>query len=1009
MLRKALLAVCAVFLLPALLIAQDGKLRGRVTDKESGDPLVGANVTVDGTSLGAAADLRGDYVVLGIPPGVYTIKVSYIGYQPVSISNVRVNAGLTTTQDFKLASSAIEVTALEVVAERPLVQRNTTNTVRLTTTEDIENLPIRGLQNIVALNAGTVQQNGTLYIRGGRSGEVAYFVDGITASNPMFNDSRSENISVVQEAIEEIQLQAGGFTAEHGGANSGIVKTTLKTGGSALRVTVDYRTDDFAKAGEEFLGTTSQGFRNAVLTVGGPVGSKFRYFLSGQHNYMRNRTAAFVDQFNFTTLTDDGLTGRTVGASLPDAVAFKKNFLPGNQRYDNQGQGTFVYNLSNAIKFRLTGSYQHQKFPLGFADFRQALNNLFSGDRPQHLVTKRGLGGLKMTHLINPNTFYEVNVNYTARDSRTFDPDFGDDWLKYSDRREFEKLGYDVSEWQKIFEGPLNYSTIFKFQFTPRNGPINTYSKDSQQSLGAAVDFTSQVNKNIEMKIGGRFDRWTMRAYSVGDIDNALVYLYGSDGNTIRNFPDDYVRRVELASGAVGGINYYGWDVDGINKVNSGPNGPQHPLFGSAYVQSKWEYRDLILNVGLRYERIDAKVLRPANLEDPAFDKSNDFIQEDQLIRTDPYNYLLPRLNFAFPVTANTVFYAQYGKYIQMPNLNDIYRGGTRRLSVDVSTITRSLYGFFNQYVGFTAKPERTDQYELGIRQSLTDNFAFTVTAFYKDLKDQLRFDRVLADGTGRLAAGTPIFVGWINNDFGTAKGLEMTLELRRVKRLAARLNYTLSNTRGTGSDSRSTRVAVSDATISSYPTLIYNLDYNQAHRGTAMLDYRFNQGDGGSILQGLGLNALLTFNSGHNYTKILEPSNLGQASAWTVGTRATQDPRTRNPVEPINSSTTPWNFNVDLTLDKVFKLSSFDLKLYANVLNAFNARSIINLYETTGTANDDGWLKSPLAAQYIELANYRDFYQAINLDNRWGYYTATGNDVYGAPRQIRFGVSIEY
>jgi hypothetical protein len=267
----------------------------------------------------------------------------------------------------------------------------------------------------------------------------------------------------------------------------------------------------------------------------------------------------------------------------------------------------------------------------------------------------------------------------------------------------------------------------------------------------------------------------------------------------------------------------------------------------------------------------------------------------------------------------------------------------------------------------------------------------------------------VFADGSGTLAAGTPIFVGWINNDFGTSKGLEMTLELRRTQRLAARVNYTLSNTRGTGSDSRSTRVAVSDATISSYPTLTYNLDYNQAHRGTMMLDYRFNQGDGGPILQGLGLNALLTFNSGHNYTKINEPYNLGQANPWNVGTRATQDPRGRNPVEPINSSTTPWNFNVDLTLDKLVKLSSFNLKFYANVLNLFDTRHIINLYETTGTDDDDGWLKSPLAAQYIQIPNYREFYDAINLQNRWGYFLATGNDLWGQPRQIRFGVTVEY
>lgn len=1006
MLRKALLAVCVVFLLPALLFAQDGKMRGRVTDKESGDPLVGANVTLEGTSLGAAADLRGDYVILGVPPGAHTVKVSYIGYQPVAISNIRINAGLTTTQDFKLASSAIEVTALVIVAERPLIQRNTTNTVRLTTTEDIQNLPIRGLQNILALNAGTVQQDGTLYIRGGRAKELAYFVDGITATNPSNNE---ENISVVQEAVEELQLQSGGMTAEFGGANSGVVRTTLKTGGSSFRATIDYRTDDFAPPGETFLGTTSRGFRNAVVTLGGPLGSKLRYFVTGQHNYFRNRTASFIEPFYFGGFLDDGLvTGRNKGRPLPDAVQFKKNYLPNNQQYDNQGQMTLAYDLSNALKLRFTGSYEYQRRPQGYNTFTGALNNIFS-NRQDVTNVQSGLGGLKVTHLLNPNTFYEVNVNYTARYSRNYDPDFGDDWIKYSDSRELQALGYDVSEWQSLFQGPLNYSTIFKFQLTPQNRAINTYSKDNQQSMGGSIDFTTQLNKNTELKFGGRADYWTMRSYIVNDVSALLNYLYGVDGKSSRTFADEYTRTVETASR--GNIFYLGYDVDGKNKINSGVDGPRHPLFASAYAQSKWEYRDLVLNLGLRYERIDARILQPINpeLQPSDYDATNLFIKKEAVTETDPYDFLLPRVNFSFPVTDHTVFYAQYGKYIQMPNLNDLYRGGIRRLSLDVLPESRSLYGFFQQFVGFTAKPERTDQYELGIRQTLSDNFAFTLTAFYKNLRDQLRLDRFLADGTGKLAAGTPVFVGWINNDFGTAKGLEMTLELRRVKRLTARVNYTLSSTRGTGSDSRSTRVAVSDATTSSYPTLIYNLDYNQPHRGTILLDYRYGKNDGGTILQGLGLNAILTFNSGHNYTKIAEPKNLGQANAWTVGMRATEDPRTRNPVEPVNTSITPWTFNVDLNIEKLVYLSSVNVKVYANVLNAFNSKNIINLYPTTGTDDDDGWLKNPLAGQYVAIPNYSDFYRAINLDNRWGYQRVTGNDLWSAPRQIRAGLMLEF
>jgi len=198
MLRKLLLVLTAFFLLPALVLAQGGKLRGRVTDRESGEPLIGANVTIDGTNLGASSDLNGDYIILSVPPGTFTVKASYIGYSAYTISNIRVSSNITTSQDFELSSTAIQVDAIEVVADRPLIQRNTTNTVRVQTQEDIKNIAIRGVQNIVALNAGVVQQGGTLYVRGGRAGEVAYYVDGASITNIATN---AQNITLIQEAL----------------------------------------------------------------------------------------------------------------------------------------------------------------------------------------------------------------------------------------------------------------------------------------------------------------------------------------------------------------------------------------------------------------------------------------------------------------------------------------------------------------------------------------------------------------------------------------------------------------------------------------------------------------------------------------------------------------------------------------------------------------------------------------------------------------------------------------
>ena len=249
---------------------------------------------------------------------------------------------------------------------------------------------------------------------------------------------------------------------------------------------------------------------------------------------------------------------------------------------------------------------------------------------------------------------------------------------------------------------------------------------------------------------------------------------------------------------------------------------------------------------------------------------------------------------------------------------------------------------------------------------------------------------------------------------------MELTLELRRTSRLAARANYTLSDARGTGSAPRSSQQAVTDEASARFPEFISPLTFNQTHKGSVMLDYRFAKGDGGAVFEGMGLNLLLTFNSGHNYTKVEEPHNLGQASPWTIGVRALQDSRSRVPVEPINSSTTPWVFNVDMTFNKVFFFDFFNLEVYARVLNLFNTKSILNVFPSTGTPYDDGWLKNSLATQYLQIPGYEQFYRAVNLDNRWAYARVNGvaggglgqqagNDLFGAPREIRLGFKLEY
>jgi hypothetical protein len=160
-------------LLPTLALAgTTGKLTGKVTDKETGEALIGANVIVQGTSFGAATDINGEYTIFNLDAGVYEIKCSYIGYQSFTISNVRINADLTTELNFQLTAEGVQVGTVEVIAQKPLLNKSNTNAQRITTSEDIAALPVRGVENILALTPGVVYQDKTIYVRGGRQDEV---------------------------------------------------------------------------------------------------------------------------------------------------------------------------------------------------------------------------------------------------------------------------------------------------------------------------------------------------------------------------------------------------------------------------------------------------------------------------------------------------------------------------------------------------------------------------------------------------------------------------------------------------------------------------------------------------------------------------------------------------------------------------------------------------------------------------------------------------------------------
>ena len=205
-----------------------GKISGKVVD-EKNQPLIGCNIIIKNTSLGAATNLEGEYFIINIPPGSYDISASMIGYSTVTIEGTQVMVDLTAKADFFLNPESIAGEEIIVTAEKPTVRLDQTSMSAVVSFEDIENLPVTEVGDIIELQAGIVRDpNGGFHVRGGRSSEVSFWVDGVATTDSY---DGSSGLEIENAGIQEVQVISGTFNAEYGQAMSGIVNVVTKDGG----------------------------------------------------------------------------------------------------------------------------------------------------------------------------------------------------------------------------------------------------------------------------------------------------------------------------------------------------------------------------------------------------------------------------------------------------------------------------------------------------------------------------------------------------------------------------------------------------------------------------------------------------------------------------------------------------------------------------------------------------------------------------------------------------------
>jgi outer membrane receptor protein involved in Fe transport len=747
-----IVVLCLILLLYSFTIAgTTGKIIGRVLNKESGDPIPGVNIYIEESNMGAASDADGFYIINNIPPGNYTVVFDAIGFQTLKNIKVKVSADFTTKLDIQLSSEVLEAETIVVEAEAPMVRRDLTSSHIAIDSDQIETLPVESINQILALQAGIIQgAGGELHIRGGRSNEIAYTVNGVSITNP-FDNSRS--VDVATNAIKELSVISGTFNAEYGNALSGIVNTVTKEGGKNYTGSASFYTgDNLSNRDDIFFNIDDiDPLNNNVseFTISGPIPlikDYASFFISGR--YENNDGYYFgIRQHN---TTDSVYKNPLDPNDIRIAATGDTAIVPMNSSEELSSTLKLTVRPFANLKFNYDVIYSNSEYQSYNHDLK------YNPDANYNRFSWGLLNAIEMRHALSPKTFYTFRASYNFDDYKrylyplldengnTVDFHPGMDWTKY----------HADPRYQPTYK--LNRATAYTFL---SGGTLNGHFYQRTKTAGAKFDLTSQINNHHELKFGFQYKYHTLDYESFSVKRDSILYFTPTILGTNTSEHDRYTKK---------------------------------PIEFSAYIQDKIEFNSIILNAGLRYDYFNAKskystsTLYPSP-NSPTLPRTVD--KSSLLADAEEKHQLSPRLGVSFPITSRGIIHFSYGHFFQMPPFSYLYTNPDFKHSFTVGT---PVFGNAN------LNPEKTITYEIGLQQQISENMSFNITGFYKDVRDLLALQQI-------RISGDETYNKYVNKDYGNIKGIIFSLVKRRSvnNMLGVTVDYTYQVAEGndTGSD----------------------------------------------------------------------------------------------------------------------------------------------------------------------------------------------------------------
>lgn len=609
-----------------------GKLTGKVIDKETKEPIIGANVVLLGTNFGAAADIDGYFVINNITPGSYNVVVSSVGYNKVTIERVIIKIDLTTRLDVELTPTSINIGEVVIQAKQPLITKDLTSTSSIVTSEDIKMMPVESIQQVINLQAGVV--NG--HFRGGRSNEVAYLIDGISV-NDAFNNGIS--VQIENNSIRQMEVISGTFNAEYGQAMSGIVNIVTRDGG------------------QRFEGFVS-GYVGNYLTKHSDIFYNLdKININGPRDF----------QFNFggPTKLIDGLTFFITGRYFKD---------------DGHIFGKRVYNVTDDRPF-----FPNQMDQTNYI-------NLNTGDGayvPMNPYEKKSFNG-KLTYIIpqwkfSYGIFWDDNWNKYYNHAYRWTPDAIKNHYRTNTVHNFQLAYYPTQNTIST----LKFSTnLYKYWGYLYSDPFDSrYVEPNQGSPYSDYTFNSGGNES------DRYDRYTLTYILQWALESQLTKEHkvkiGAEGR-LHRIQNHYMTIRNLTEGQIDELGNPIFTL-GYSNPNTKYNQEYFtkPYEFSAFIQDKMEYDIMIINAGIRFDYFNSNWDLPVDLRNPL--NNPNFPGANQKRKAEAEYQVSPRLGVSFPISDQGAIHFSYGHFFQIPPFERLYAND--RYIIDQTTSLASYIG----------------------------------------------------------------------------------------------------------------------------------------------------------------------------------------------------------------------------------------------------------------------------------------------------------------------------